>query len=215
MTTSRIALALATSVAAASAAHAGEVYGNLGFPGVMLGYAMPVSERLTLRADIATLGDRSDRRSEAGISYDASLKTTRVALLADWFPMAGAFRFTGGVTSNQYKIDLLATGAGGSLTIGNTTYPTTAADRFDVQVKFPSTTPYLGIGWGHGVGSGLRFSFDLGAAIGKAKVSYQLSGPAAGLVSQADVDAELAQLRDGVGKVRAIPQLSFGIGYSF
>lgn len=202
-------------MACAGASQAGEVYGNLGFPGVMLGFAQPMSDRLTLRADVATLGTRSDRRNEEGINYDASLKTTRVALLADWFPMAGSFRLTGGLTSNQYKLDLLATGAGGTLTIGNTTYTTTAADRFAVAVKFPSTTPYLGIGWGHGAGSGMRFAFDIGAMIGKAKVSYQLSGPAANQVSQADIDAELAQLRDGVGKVRAIPQVTFGIGYSF
>lgn len=32
---------------------------------------------------------------------------------------------------------------------------------------------------------------------------------------QANLDKELAELRDGVGKVRAIPQLSVAIGYSF
>jgi hypothetical protein len=75
--------------------------------------------------------------------------------------------------------------------------------------------PYFGIGWGHQSGSGLRFSFDIGAAFGKAKVSYQLTGPVANQVSQADIDAELAELRDGVAKIKAIPQVSFGIGYSF
>lgn len=197
------------------AVQAGELYANIGVPGVMLGYAQPLGPMFGLRADVATLGDRSDRRTEDGINYDAKLKASRTALLADWFPFAGSFRLTGGVTSNQYKLDLLATGAGGSLTIGSTTYTTTAADQFRVQVKFPSSTPYVGFGWGHNSGSGLRFSLDVGAKIGKATVSYALSGPLAQQASQADIDAELAELRDGVGKIRAVPQLTVGLGYSF
>ena len=198
-----------------TAAQAGELYANIGVPGVMLGYAQPLGPLLGLRLDVATLGERSDRRSEDGINYDAKLKASRTALLADWFPFAGSFRLTGGVTSNQYKLDLLATGAGGSLTIGSTTYVTTAADQFRVQVKFPSSTPYVGFGWGHNSGSGLRFSLDVGAKIGKATVSYALSGPLAQQATQADIDAELAELRDGVGKIRAVPQLTVGLGYSF
>jgi len=214
MTFPRTAAALAL-LALGPAAHAVELYTGIGVPGVMLGVAQPLGPLFGIRADYMTLGKRSERSSEEGITYDATLKTGRTALLADWFPFGGPFRFTGGVTSNQHKIDLLATGAGGSLTIGNTTYVTTAQDRFRVFVKFPSTTPYIGVGWGHHSGSGLRFAADIGASIGKAKVSYELSGPNANAVAQADVDAELAQLRDGVGKVRLVPQLSIGLGLSF
>ena len=199
----------------AGTAQAGELYTKLGVPGVMLGYSQPFGPLFGLRADYGTVGERTDRRTENGISYDTKLKLNSAAVLADWFPFAGSFRLTGGITSNQYKLDLLASGAGGSLSIGNTTYATTANDKFNVQVKFPSSAPYLGLGWGHGEGNGLRFSVDLGARIGKATVSYALSGPLANQVSQADIDAELADLRDGVGKVRAIPQISFGLGYSF
>lgn len=199
----------------AGPAQAGELYTKIGLPGAMLGYSQPLGPLFGLRADYATVGNRSDRRTEDGISYDSKLKLNRAALLADWFPFAGSFRFTGGITSNQYKLDLLATGAGGSLTIGNTTYTTTANDQFRVQVKFPSSTPYFGVGWGHGMGSGLRFSFDVGAKFGKATVSYALSGPVAQQVSQADIDAELTELRDGVGKIKAVPQVTFGLGYSF
>ena len=202
-------------VLSAGAAQAGEMYTKIGVPGVMLGYAQPLGPLFGLRVDYATLGERNDRRSEDGINYDAKLKANRAALLADWFPFAGSFRLTGGITSNQYKLDLLATGAGGSLTIGNTTHTTTAADQFRVQVKFPSSTPYVGLGWGHNSGSGLRFSLDLGAKIGRGTVSYALSGPLAQQATQADIDAELAELREGVGKIRAVPQLTLGLGYSF
>ncbi len=206
---------LAATLLLSTAAHAGELYTKLGVPGLVLGYSQPIGPLFGLRVDYATVGSRKDRRTEEGINYDTALKLNRAALLADWFPLAGSFRFTGGITSNQYKLDLLATGAGGTLTLGNTTYNTSSADQFRVQVKFPSSTPYFGFGWGHGSGNGLRFSFDVGAKFGKATVSYALTGPIAAQVSQADIDAELAELRDGVGKVKAVPQITFGLGYSF
>lgn len=212
-----VALSILSAAALSTHAQAGELYTKLGVPGVMLGYSQPIGPLVGVRADYATIGTRKERRTEDGITYDGTLKADRAALLADWFPFAGSFRLTTGITSNQYKLDLLATGAGGSLTIGNNTYATTAQDQLRVQVKFPSSTPYVGLGWGHGSGSGsgLRFSFDIGAKIGKATVDYSLTGPLALRVSQADIDAELAELRDGVGKVRAVPQITFGLGYSF
>ncbi len=217
---SRLTLPLVVGIAVAgtftlSTARAGEVYLAGGIPGVMLGYSQPIGPLFGLRADYATIGNRKDRRTEDGIDYDTTLKLNRTALLADWFPFAGSFRLTTGLTANQYKLDMLATGAGGTITVGNTSYTTTSQDQFRVQVKFPSSTPYVGFGWGHGNGSGVRFAFDIGAKIGKATVDYSLSGPWTQRVSQADIDAELQQLRDGVGKVRAIPQITLGLGYSF
>lgn len=215
LTTRLAALAVVAAAAFAPDARAGEVYMNLGFPGVMLGYAHPVNEMFGVRGDFATLGNRERRYTEEGIDYQGTLKAQRAALLADWYPFSGTFRFTLGATSNKYELNLAASGAGGTLTIGNNTYVTTSADRFEATVKFPKTTPYVGFGWGHQLGEGFRFSFDIGAMVGKAKLTTAVYGPLAAQVTQADIDAETAELRDGVGKVRAIPQITLGIGYSF
>lgn len=197
-------------------AQAGEIYTGIGIPGIGLGYAQPLNESVTLRGDIYTLGSRSKSTVEAGINYDGKYKLQRAALLADWFPFAGSFRFTGGAAFNTYKITLDANGAGGSITIGDRTYTTTAADGLKVEVKFPNTTPYIGIGWGHQTGSGLRFSADIGASIGRATVTATPRGQLAAQPDiQANIDKELVDLHDGVGKVRAVPQLSIGLGYSF
>ena len=196
-------------------ARAGEIYTQAGLPGLMFGFAQPLNSQFGLRVDVASIGERSDRRTEEGIVYDGKLKLNRAALLADWFPFSGSFRFTGGVTANQYRLDLLATGTGGSITVGSTTYTTTSADQLLVRGRYPSSTPYVGFGWGHQASTGLRFSMDVGAMIGRATVSASPSGPWAQRVSQADIDTELAELRSGMAKVRAVPQLSLGLGYSF
>ena len=216
--TNRLLLAAALFCAAATLppAMAGEIYVPLGIPGIGIGYAQPLNDSFALRADFMTLGQRDKAQEESGILYQGQLKFHRAALLLDAFPFAGTFRITGGVVASQYQLALDANGAGGSLTIGDRRYTTTAGDGINVQVKFPTTTPYLGIGWGHQSGSGWRFSADLGAAIGTATVSASVRG---NLASQPDIqsnlDKELADLRNGVGKVKAIPQISIGIGYSF
>lgn len=218
MTRISVAAAWLALSAAIAPAHAGEVYSLLGIPGVGLGYAQPLNSSFTLRGDLMTLGTHRKNQNEEGIDYAGTLKTNRGALFGDWFPFEGTFRVTGGVSFNTYSIDLLASGAGKVLDIGDNTYTLSADDRFNVNVNFPKTTPYLGIGWGHQMGSGFRFSADIGAMIGRAKVKAAVTGPlkeSGGAQLQSDIDSELMQLREGVGKVRALPQLSLGIGYSF
>lgn len=210
----RAAAALCITACCASAL-AGDVYVKAGLNGGIVGYAQPLSTSFGLRVDLASVGEVQEQRSNNGIQYDAKLKLNRAALLADWFPLESGFRITAGVTSNQYQLDLQASGAGGTLTIGGTTYTTSAADGLLVNVRFPTTSPYLGLGWGHQVSKGLRFSADVGAMVGRATLTSVVSGPLAQRVSQADLDAELASWRNTVARVRAFPQLSLGLGYSF
>jgi hypothetical protein len=200
-------------------AHAGEVYAGAGFPGLMLGYAHPLNNSFTLRSDWATLGSRSKRVNEEGISYDAKLAFNRLGVFADWF-FLGAMRLTAGLTFNNLTADLRAQGDGStSYQIGNAPpVVLTPADRLDVTITYPKSTPYLGLGYGHQMGSGWGFTFDLGASYGKARLGETHSGPTLGnpaLVTQADIDQEMAQLREGVGKIRYIPQLSLGVNYRF
>lgn len=199
----------------ATSTQAAEVYTGIGTHGVMLGYAHALSPDFTLRGDFGTLGSRESTDREEGVDYNAKATYNRVGLFGDWFPFSGGFRFTGGVTFNNMKVDMVAQGNGNPITIGNNTYATDSTDRFNVRIEFPKTTPYLGIGYGHQLSSGWGFVFDLGASIGKAKVSETHSGTNFSQANQADIDAELAELRDGVGKVKAIPMIAIGFNYRF
>lgn len=207
----------ASMAAAASSVEAGEVYAGIGLPGVMIGYAQPINPMFTVRGDFATLGSKSDRRNEEGIEYDAKIALDRVGVFGDWFVTGGGFRLTGGVTFNRVKADLHARGDGTPYRFGDLTVPSSPDDRFDVKVEYPKTTPYLGIGYGHQLAQnrGWGFVFDVGASIGKAKVTESRSGPNFSLVPQSEIDKELAEVRDGVAKFKAIPQISVGVNYRF
>jgi hypothetical protein len=207
------------ALALAAGAHAGEVYTGIGTHGAMLGFAQPLSPHVTVRGDFGTLGSRERNEREEGVDYEGKLTYNRIGLFADWFPVGGGgFRLTGGVTFNNMKLDLVAKGNGTQMTIGNNTFTSDPSDRLNVKIEFPKTTPYLGIGYGHQLSSGWGFVFDLGASIGKAKVSETHSGTNLGnsaVVSQADIDAELAEIRDGAGKIKAIPMIAIGFNYRF
>lgn len=205
------------ATALGGAAHAAGVYAGLGVPGVVLGFALPVSSNVTVRTDFSTVGTRTATRIESGISYDARLKADRIGAFVDWFPFSGRFRLTAGMTSNDFKAQLGAFGAGKVVTIGSNSYALQATDRFDADIAFPRTTPYLGIGWGHrGAASGFGFHADIGVSIGRPTVVTRVSGNLAlAPTIAADVAQEEAQLRDALRRIRAVPQITLGADYRF
>ncbi len=196
-------------------ANAGEVYGALGVPGLTLGYAHPVNPSLGLRGEASTLGTRRYAQTEDGITYNGKLRGNRASLLADWFVAEGGFRITGGVAYNDYAFMLDGSGSAGAIAVGNTIYTTTVNDGLLIEVVFPKTMPYLGIGWGHHAASGWRFGADLGAYFGKGKLTATPRGLLAMPAAQNDVNLELDQLRQSVGKAKFLPQLGLHLGYSF
>ena len=200
----------------ASNAQAGEVYTSVGLPGLTIGYSTPAADNVSLRADLSTVGSPTQHRSIDAADYDVKVKADRLGLFADWF-VSGGFRATGGLTFNNARADLNGRGNGGTITIGGTAYAAGPDDRFEGQVKYPTTMPYLGIGYGHAAGStGWGFVFDLGMAFGRAKVTGNASGPLLSQsVSQQDTQREVDKVRDKLAKLPGIPQVSLGAAYSF
>lgn len=202
---------------AALPAAAGESYVGLGLPGLQIGYAHALNESFGLRADFGTTGSYKRDGAESGIDYKGKITYGRVGLFGDWFPFAGTFRLTGGLTFNDTKLDLRSNFDGVTpVTVNNVTVTPAATDYFNAKVKFPGTTPYLGLGWGHQQrASGLGFFGDLGVSIGRAKLETDTNLVGRYGITQADVDAETQELKDNVGKVRVMPQLSFGVSYRY
>ena len=199
-----------------SGAQAGEVYTSVGLPGLTIGYSTPVADKVSLRADLSTVGSPTRHRSIDAAEYDVKVKADRLGLFADWFVSDG-FRATGGLTFNNARADLNGRGNGGTITIGGTAYAAGPDDRFEGQVKYPTTMPYLGVGYGHAAGAtGWGFVFDLGLAFGKAQVTGSATGPLLSQsVSQQDTQREVDKVRDKLAKIPGIPQLSLGAAYSF
>lgn len=206
---------LAALAALGGGAQAQDIYGGLGLPGLYtLGYAHPLGGKWGVRGEYATGLSWTSTGSDSGVNYSASLRSSRGGLFADWFPFGGGFRFVGGVTANDTKLEINAAGTG-TATINNKSV-NMAGHYFNVSLKYPTATPYLGVGYGHQVSTkGLGFYADLGLSFGRfsADVSTDLVGQAG--ITQADVDAQKQQMNDSLGGLRYLPSFSAGMVYRY
>ncbi len=216
MNTPRIALSVTTAawLAATGAAFADVLHASAGLTPSMLGYAKPLGSNVTLRADLASLPGVGRESSDAGVASTGHVKTDRAALFMDW-AFAGAMRLTGGMAFNRTRVDLRAGSRGGAPMLGDVPYATAQNDRFDGALRAPHTLPYLGVGNGQYGDGGSSLLLDIDGTFARASLSHNASGPSLVAVSQGALDHELAQLRDGIGRVRFMPQLSLGMRLRF
>jgi hypothetical protein len=210
-----------TCLAACATVQAADVYGGIGFPGLTLGYAQAISPSLGLRGEYSGGLDVSKNGKRDGVDFEGKLKAQSVAGLVDWFPMDGGFRATGGITLNDTKFSLNSTAQNGTATINGKTV-NLAGKFFNVDIKFPDVTPYLGIGYGFKPDprkTGWGFYTDVGFMVGKftATTTQNVVGTPTltGTILQSDVDAQTARLRDDLGKLSVLPKFSIGVSYRF
>jgi hypothetical protein len=192
-----------------------DVYGGLGLPGLYtLGYAHPMGSGWGLHGEYAGGLSTNSTGTDSGVSYNGYFKYSRAGLFADWFPFSGGFRFVGGITANDLKLDVNALSTG-TATINSKTV-NMAGHYFNMNLKYPTATPYLGIGYGHqAANKGLGFYFDAGVTFGtfSADVSTDLVGQSG--ITQADVDAQKQQMNDSLAGFKYLPSFSAGMVYRY
>lgn len=208
-------VAVAALATLALSAQAGEIYAGVGFPGLTLGYAQGIAPNVGVRGEY-TGGLNVSRSGERdGVNFDGKLKAQSISALVDYFPGSSGFRVTGGVNFNDTKVRLNSTG--GSATVNGKTV-SLAGEFFDMEVKQPSVTPYLGLGYGFkpdAKQAGWGFYADAGLMFGKFRTSTNTSLVGKQGITQADIDAQTASVRDDVSKLTVFPKLSVGVTYRF
>jgi hypothetical protein len=216
MKTPRLAphLIAATLLAAPWAAQADAMHGGPVLSGTIVGYVKPLSSNLMMRADLVSLPSLARESIEEGTSHTGHIKSDRGALFMDWY-VAGNMRMTGGMIFNRTRIDLRTGAQSGAPRLGDVPYSTHYNDRFDVALRSPHTQPYLGVGYGQHNAGGGSVAFDIGGSFGRASLGDNPNGPSLAAASPTALDQELAQLRDGVSRVRFIPQVSLGMNLRF
>jgi hypothetical protein len=187
------------------------------------GFGLEVSKLIT-----SHLGGRvganyfkfSTTKSQTDVSYDASLKLQAFSALVDLYPWSrGGFHITGGIMTNPVKVS--GTGqpaADGDFTINDNPYTAAEVGTLTGEVKYPGVDPYLGIGMGTAARKDgpLGFAFDLGVAIGTAKVSLDATGAASNPALASDLQALESKTQHDVQKyAKLYPVLQFGLVYRF
>lgn len=230
-----------TSISTSSYASDINVYSKVGLPGLTLGAGYNVNEYIGVRADYATLGSIKREFEEDEISYNAKLKNDKFNLMLDLYPFKGGFRLTSGLGMISTKLNANGHSRLASkqeFKLGDKKYEINISsdDQVSAQIKYPSVSPYLGIGYGHNIkqtNGEWGFLFDVGVYFGKPKTQLSLSNSLndklaeaekrAGNIStkeaQENIDYHLNKAREdlssSVGKLKVLPALSLGISYHF
>ena len=192
------------------------VYGVVGTGGVGVGLNLPVGPALGIRGELASLTE-SDTYTEDQITYKGDLKLKGNGVFVDFRPFMGAFRMVGGATFGGTSAALNAQATNGSVTIDGQRFDATG-NSLRADIKYPSTMPYIGVGWGHGRHNepGWTFGVDLGVSIGKPKVKLTGSG---GLLAQpgaqAAIAAEERKVQDDLNSAKVLPVVKVSVGYQF
>lgn len=219
-------LGLVLCGAFATVANAAEVgvYVNGGTTGFGLGVASKMSENVGGRLGFDTW-KKSFSQSDSDGNYTGDLKLQTVGILGDWYPFAGTFRTTLGLIANGNKITLTATpSATATYTFNGVPHSASEVGSYNGEVKFNSTAPYLGIGWGNPVAKDKTWGFvaDIGIMFqGSPKVTSTVTCAAAIVGNQTctdlkqDVKDAEVKLENDMKDFKYWPVISIGVSYHF
>lgn len=201
------------------------IYAQAGTLGAGGGVGYGISDMLTARVGYTAYSlDRDINTSD--VDYEGKFKLGGAQALLDWHPFASTFRVTGGLIFNRNKIDVDAKLNQSTVTINDTVYSTSDIGSLNGTVKFKSTVPYLGIGWGNVAGKDGNFHFiaDIGVEFqgspdvklhGGCTTAFLASNPTECAQLASDIQAEEKDLNDKVSDYKWWPVLNIGVAYRF
>ena len=201
------------------------IYAKGGTLGLGGGIGYGISDAVTARLGYTTYNFNHDV-DQTDVSYKGKFEMGGTEALLDWHPFAGTFRVTGGLVFSRNKIDVDANLNKSTVTINGSVYPTAAIGSLNGTVKFKSTVPYLGIGWGNVAGKDGNFHLvaDIGVEFqgspdvklhGGCTAAFQTSNPAECAQLASDIQAEEKDLNNQLSDYKWWPVLSLGVAYRF
>lgn len=179
-----------------------------------------LSEKTVLRGAYNVFDYDYDAREE-DVDYDATYSFNNAHLGVDYYPFAGGFRLSAAYVQNNNELSLHAVPTGGAFDLNNNSYAGTDVESLRMQVSYPGSGAYVGMGWGNpvGEGKGLGVTFDIGAYyLGEPEVTSQLACSATAsncTQMQADAEADRKQLEDDLSDFPFWPLVQLGLSYQF
>jgi len=215
-------------VSCSTATHAHGVYAKAGFLGAGLGVFHGITDNLSLRADVTTMKKFQRDFHSGGINYRANLNANQFGVYGDWFPFGNGFRISAGM--HMRKLHAQAQGrptAPGVIVINNTRVAFDPEDNITGTIKFPTTAPYLGFGWGYNGAqtSGFGIVIDLGVSFGEPSTTLVVSDSLqkkldvaarrGATTAAAELAAQRQKLANTAKKIKVFPQAYLGLSYKF
>lgn len=189
---------------------------KVGTTGVGGEVALGLSPQLALRGS-ATVFPTDPSGTYSDVDYTLELPSPVFMVGADFYPLGGGFRIMGGVLIGAEETTLTGRYSG-TVEIGNRQYQ--ASDLGDLRGLFTTrnTAPFVGIGFGRHVGTGIGLTLDLGVAfLGDPTLRLSANGPCTenptcNAELQTQLRQEEAEIQDDLDRyARYFPILNLGV----
>lgn len=183
--------------------------------GVGVELSKSFSDRLSLGLGFNTYDHKTtDRASD--IDYDFIFELQSVALLANYHPFSGVFRFTGGLVYNKNELNLTGRPTGTNYVVNGQTYTASQVGTLTGKLTFNSTAPYLGLGWGNRPNGKLGLSADIGVLYqGAPKLGLTATGALSDPTLASNLEQERRSAEEDLSDFEWYPVLSLGMYFRF
>jgi hypothetical protein len=223
-TTIRAAVFLALAMTSVSTARADSALAlRVGTLGIGAEFDVGIGDSWVVRLGHSAFS-RSQTVDDTDAIYDGKLKLGNTSATIDWHPGGKSFFLSAGAVATSNKIDVVGVPNSGRFDIGNGSYTAAQIGSLRGSVEAGNgIAPYAGIGFGHPVDDGGRFTllFDVGVILtGTPKVGLTAACgatvPQATCAQiQADVQREISELREEVNQLEVWPVINLGFAFRF
>ncbi len=190
-----IAAALCLTGAMAQAQDMGEISVGVGVTnfGLSLEGEYSISPTLSARGMIIGGFSIDDEFDVDGETVDGEAELGGLAVLADYYPLANAWRISGGLFFSNSEVS-------GTVEDGLLSY--------EGDIKFENeVAPIITTGFKYPFGAGWSFSGDVGVIVSSLEASSDDADPAV----QADID----DINDDLSDIPVFPFIGFAVSYSY
>lgn len=205
-----VGLALAPLLCPVAASAQIAVLGKIGSGGLGGDVAIPLTDRLGVRGGIGFIPLEFEDVEIDDLEYDITTPDFFATVGLD-LKVAGPLRVMGGLLfrSGDFEYETFSTG---SIEVGDRTF--TETGRLFGEWENNTTSPFVGIGLGSTVGSGLGFFLDVGVAFtGDPEITAIVDGNLANVPGvQAEVERERQRINDDIpGYAEYWPFIQLGL----
>jgi hypothetical protein len=168
-----------------------------------------LGSRFALRGGVGVIPSKPEFEL-SDIKYEVDPPTPMFTVGADLY-ITGGLRVFGGLLIGADKLDITHD-YNQTVTFGGQTY--TGSGTITGTIETSSTAPFVGLGLGRTIGSGIGLFLDLGAAIlGESEVTVDATGPVRNAPDyNTRRQAEEDKIQDQVDKyVKVYPMISIGL----
>jgi len=152
-----------------------------------------------------------------GLSYNGDISLNTTTAIVDFYPWLGlGFRLSAGAFLNGNEVGGTAQPAE-PVNFGGQVFQPEDIGSATAAISFPSSAPYVGLGWGRRTGhqGRLKFSIDAGVFFqGTPTAAISVENPN-GVISEADIAQARSDVQEELNNLEIYPVLSLGVSYSF